>query len=602
MDSSHHAEYYPVSLDELGGWLKFQAFQDINLIFRGRPVKEWVFERRYAPHHFVRVYTGINKYGPDKNQSRKVGKDAIRVQAVYRKDGVETLVNNQKRVHRVKGWKDNLKSRIKEILRTQPTVVLDSKGVPMVLRTNKYDGSKFWGSRDYPRNRETKPFAAEEVKTKCEVCSAFISTEGMSKDSFFIQNLPHEKYEDWKLIQEGVNDTVKRYVHEKQPSSSAVNYYIGKDEQSVCLCNSCLKEIRHEWLVVGKNSEFAADFLITPEPEDIEVDWEEDWEEDDEIDWPVDWSAEESEEHPHGPLYCDVCERHYGRLVKIKPKVTDTEPRPPVYTQCLCGRKERARKMEEGTDFGKKLKKLREEDKLSTNYYDDEYPTTYEEYPYEKPTGIIGRERREEHWPPTSQMNWYDELGEQMTFWKVPAWHSACSQCGRKTSKGGILQVDKVNGDERWFVCDDCINESQLLWWAITGANPNDKKNPLLKGLLAEEVELSKYDTTSPIDHMNIDESIAYMIRGTSKTNEYGEIGCPHCESVDLFEAKILNKGKGYFCWWCGYEKKFETIKSRGDITLEKFGLTIECPNCEEEIKVYNHAAFLRHLKKCKEE
>ena len=162
MDSVHNAEYYPVSLEELGGWLQFQMFHPVDLTFRNRPIKEWVFERPYLKNHVIRVYTGIERYGLNKNQSRKVGKDAIRVQAVYRPpNGKDTLVNNQKRVHRVTGWKDNLKSRIVEILRKKPQVVLDSRGIPMVLRTNKYDGSKFWGSRDYPRSRETKPFAAD---------------------------------------------------------------------------------------------------------------------------------------------------------------------------------------------------------------------------------------------------------------------------------------------------------------------------------------------------------------------------------------------------------------------------------------------------------
>ena len=213
------------------------------------------------------------------------------------------------------------------------------------------------------------------------------------------------------------------------------------------------------------------------------------------------YSAEEEEEtedeHPHGPLYCDVCERHYGRKVMIKPK-TGEEPRPDVFTDCLCGRKERARKMEDESSFGRKLKKLREEGKLSTGYYDEERPTTYEKYPREEPTGVIGTERRKEHWPPTAGMHWYDEIGEQMTFWIVPSWHTACIQCGNKTTKGGLLQVDEGSmgmwEEPSVFICNECVNESELLWWAITGAKPNEPRNPLLKGLLAESFEAITVD------------------------------------------------------------------------------------------------------------
>ncbi len=85
-----------------------------------------------------------------------------------------------------------------------------------------------------------------------------------------------------------------------------------------------------------------------------------------------------------------------------------------------------------------------------------------------------------------------------------------------------------------------------------------------------------------------------------SKINHSGDMGCPKCEEVDLFEAKITEKGRAYHCWWCGYEKKIETVKARGDITLEKFGLLVICPNCNKEIKAYNQSAFNRHLKKCR--
>jgi len=148
----------------------------------------------------------------------------------------------------------------------------------------------------------------------------------------------------------------------------------------------------------------------------------------------------------------------------------------------LSERKERARKMEEESQFGKKLRRLRETDELSTNYYDEEKPTTFEDYPIDEPTGIIGKERREENWPPTSGMHWYDEIGEQMTFWKVPAWKNACMQCGQKSTY--LFQIS--NGNDTVTLCGDCLNEQELLWWAITGVKPKGRSNPLTEKLLAE--------------------------------------------------------------------------------------------------------------------
>ena len=57
----------------------------------------------------------MQRYGRYAGSSRKVGKDAIRVQVIYRDEKGETLVSQPKRVHRVEGWRENLQKRMNEI-------------------------------------------------------------------------------------------------------------------------------------------------------------------------------------------------------------------------------------------------------------------------------------------------------------------------------------------------------------------------------------------------------------------------------------------------------------------------------------------------------
>jgi hypothetical protein len=120
----------------------------------------------------------------------------------------------------------------------------------------------------------------------------------------------------------------------------------------------------------------------------------------------------------------------------------------------------------------------------------------------------------------------------------------------------------------------------------------------------AEEITLKEFDDTGVgKDQLfsTIDDKIAFQFRNYNKTNRYGDIGCPVCNSIGLFGSEIITKGRKWFCWDCGYEEKIESIKSRGDITLEKYGLLIECPVCERPVKAYNNDTMKRHIKKCKE-
>jgi hypothetical protein len=116
----------------------------------------------------------------------------------------------------------------------------------------------------------------------------------------------------------------------------------------------------------------------------------------------------------------------------------------------------------------------------------------------------------------------------------------------------------------------------------------------------AEESGLKEFDDTTADDFVkDSDDQIILMLRKKSKINKYGDIGCPSCGSIGLFSGEIIPKGKKWHCFECLYEDKTETIKSRGDITLEKYGLVITCPVCKNGIKAYNQDSMLWHIKKC---
>jgi len=137
------AEYYPISEAEMSEFLVAQGFQPVSL--PGTLELVWgKIVRRGSCVCSLRVYSGINPNGA----SRDVGKDAIRVTLHWRDaGGVIQKVGGSKRVHRVRGWRDNLQNRIdkwEEALGPP----CPKCAAPMVQRTVKKDGpnkgKKFW--------------------------------------------------------------------------------------------------------------------------------------------------------------------------------------------------------------------------------------------------------------------------------------------------------------------------------------------------------------------------------------------------------------------------------------------------------------------------
>jgi len=120
-----------------------------------------------------------------------------------------------------------------------------------------------------------------------------------------------------------------------------------------------------------------------------------------------------------------------------------------------------------------------------------------------------------------------------------------------------------------------------------------------------EEITLKEFDDTDIGPNRifkTMEDKITFMLRKNSKINRHGDIGCPVCGSIGMFYSEPISKGRKWHCFNCLYEDKIESIKSRGDITLEKYGLLIECPICEKLVKAYNQDSMNRHMKKCKEE
>lgn len=149
-------KYTPVSLDQMEASLAKWGAVPVTI----RGVRERVFEIKYSHRCYVRVFTSI-----EGSSTRSVGKDAVKVVAVAKWEGVDHIVSHTKRVNRVGGEDailERLDERITEIMDLKPRPPTDSRGKPMTLRKNRRDGSLFWGQPDWssipPSKRETRPF------------------------------------------------------------------------------------------------------------------------------------------------------------------------------------------------------------------------------------------------------------------------------------------------------------------------------------------------------------------------------------------------------------------------------------------------------------
>ena len=139
------AEYHQIDADAFASALAEWGFTEAE------PVGERIWERLHkTPGCRIRVYSSIPAH---RKAARGVGADAIRVVPLYGagEDKGRPLAAKMIRVHRVKGWRENLLARCREAwVQISRIPQCPACGAPTVERTRKSDGDKFRGCVRYP--------------------------------------------------------------------------------------------------------------------------------------------------------------------------------------------------------------------------------------------------------------------------------------------------------------------------------------------------------------------------------------------------------------------------------------------------------------------
>ena len=836
------AYYYSIPIEEMEEELESLRFYPVNLVFRNKPVKEWVYERKLprSPNHFVRIYTGIQRYGQSAGESRKAGKDAIRIQVIYRDAKGETLVSQTKRVHRVGGWRKNLHKRMDEVATELPQVEFDSRGEPMTLR--KKGKNQFWGSRDYPKYKETKPFRAEEIRC-CKECNKTTGLTTIQAGTYCYDCLPinlgaegdnqvirFDTLEEFhKYVKEhpyyDVEDAKRRVLMRAESREEFQQF--SQTQPVIILDFECyawrgLKAdtvgVAYNHVVPLSNVSFqnlggnllprdlikeygepqSAAFIFNQDyqernrsygylqnmkinlkgiPFSINWSWSypeklELWlwkiplnsiENQDELNFtdivklnPIEgrmWNQHQQRRELYAAedrldyrnylndlrtypelknltdeqllargIDClasqtanresfsaeDNYEATYGKeQAKIRRKLKNK-----IKKQAIMGTKAgqwSARKSQElkrqyeaacdkkglnpykgkktksqdnlskwskqkwGTASGRKssvtgepyfpakaVAALKKKDLYSkakqqkakatragkqNARYSDDIRKVVAQYRAEGEDELIAdfknmsKKERDAYAPD----NWKIEM-----YWAADGSTYILRRIFKPESYGAVVDlVDEINLiaselDHHALITFDKERVMVQLWthdvhniteldiafaellnqfadkWELNAESPDwedidwktdeppAKKGPEDWGDDVEwdaeddEITLKEFDDTTADDFVDdSDDRIALMLRKKSKINRYGDIGCPVCGSIGLFSEEIIAKGKKWYCYGCLYEDKEETIKGKGDITLEKYGLEITCPICKKSVKAFNNDSMLRHMKKC---
>ena len=825
------AYYYSIPIEEMEEELESLRFYPVNLTFRNKPVKEWVYERKLprSPNHFVRIYTGIQRYGQSAGESRKAGKDAIRIQVIYRDAKGETLVSQTKRVHRVGGWRKNLHNRMNEVSSELPQVEFDSRGEPMTLR--KKGKNQFWGSRDYPKFKETKPFASEEIRC-CKECD---KTTGLTTiqagtycydclpinlgaeekvlcgncnwswnrseggDDLFIchkcgtdtqvfnaeDNLDYRNYlndlrtypelknlSDEQLLARGIDclasqtanretfaaddydatygkaqATIRRKLknkikkqaimgtkagqwsarksqelkrqYEAACEKKGLNPYKGKKTKSQ---DNLSKWSNQKWgTASGKKSSvtgepyFPAKAVAALKKKDLyskakrqkakatragkqnarysddirkvvaqyraespewdDIDWKtdkppakepEDWGDD------VEWDAESylerdsriRRELDEGLLRAGrdmpMQKYEYRRIKKFNTpeelhefannvkgwrdnwvqdnyvyvcdfdwyvkRVTNN----PIYTlyghiiplsNFSSGWSDQSRRDDklvkrygapifvQSPVMGKIMTTLKDVTKIS----DEKMVQSNSSMVGHGMKGLTMKLKPDEDSVLIINMKglkfaygkgYFGEFSDIMVLGGLPVKNVV----GHRYKKP---EYRALNEQRHWKVTMDRedfarMNDRMVGRYSAYDNAYRDRFDRRISqynrgfGSEDEEITMKDFDDTTAEDFIDdADDRIVLMLRKKSKINKYGDIGCPVCGSIGLFYEEIIAKGKKWYCYGCLYEDKEETIKGKGDITLEKYGLEITCPICKKAVKAFNNDSMLRHMKKC---
>lgn len=95
-------------------------------------------------------------------------------------------------------------------------------------------------------------------------------------------------------------------------------------------------------------------------------------------------------------------------------------------------------------------------------------------------------------------------------------------------------------------------------------------------------------------------EGLSNEIRSGSHTNQFGEVGCPVCGSINEFWKVTGDTGSRFTCMDCFYASGdfYVIIKSRGDKTLSDYGMKIFCETCQKDIEgLKTRGDFRKHIK-----
>jgi len=93
---------------------------------------------------------------------------------------------------------------------------------------------------------------------------------------------------------------------------------------------------------------------------------------------------------------------------------------------------------------------------------------------------------------------------------------------------------------------------------------------------------------------------LANEIRSGSHTNQFGEVGCPVCGSINEFWKVTGDTGSRFTCMDCFYASGdfYVIIKSRGDKTLSDYGMKIFCEVCDTDVEgLKTRGDFRKHIK-----
>ena len=241
------AAYVQITSGEMAEFMSALGFQELSvrertperMLKQSRAVKESVFEKPVGAGK-IRIYSTVQG-----GQGRKVGQDAIRVQ--YWVDGVK--VYGATRVHRVTNWRKNLLNRIYEIEDMVSTGALrqvpkDSSGRPMVVRSARRDKSKFWGSSDYPRNRETRRFESAVIMPKKPTTA--VEKAVMWKRAIEIADLQYMMMELENQVKMGIisEEELMKSLHEKfgaEEWQDSDGTWVVNDEIEIAtmICDEC---------------------------------------------------------------------------------------------------------------------------------------------------------------------------------------------------------------------------------------------------------------------------------------------------------------------------------------------------------------------------